>query len=178
MTTVINLIGGPGVGKTVLACQVFASLKILGKKAEYVSEYAKDLVWQNRIIELDNQYEVSYQQFKKLYPLQGKVDFIVTDGSLFKDLYYNRFNKNNVSNVEKTENKILEWGSYFKNINFFLGRSKNSSYEQAGRIQSELEAKQIDKEIEKLLLLHAIPFYSIPVQSNCVEEIIELILKT
>ena len=40
-TLVINLFGGPGVGKSTLCASVFAKLKIMGIDCEMATEYAK-----------------------------------------------------------------------------------------------------------------------------------------
>lgn len=45
-TTVINLIGSPGTGKSTIAAELFARMKWLGFDVELVSEYAKELVWE------------------------------------------------------------------------------------------------------------------------------------
>lgn len=42
---VVNLYGGPGVGKSTGAAYVFARLKEAGVVAELVTEFAKDLTW-------------------------------------------------------------------------------------------------------------------------------------
>ena len=47
-TTVINLIGSPGTGKSTIAAELFARMKWLGFDVELVSEYAKELVWEQR----------------------------------------------------------------------------------------------------------------------------------
>ena len=38
---VINFFGGPGVGKSTAACDLFVAMKKAGYKVEYVDEYAK-----------------------------------------------------------------------------------------------------------------------------------------
>lgn len=43
---VINLFGEPGAGKSTGAAYVFAMLKMNGVNAELVTEYAKDITWE------------------------------------------------------------------------------------------------------------------------------------
>lgn len=45
---VINLFGGPGIGKSTLAAGLFEHMKIAGFNVELVNEYAKDMVWEQR----------------------------------------------------------------------------------------------------------------------------------
>lgn len=58
-TKVINFIAGPGAGKTTLACLFFAQLKLKGYVCEYISEFAKTLVWEENYELLNDQYYVS-----------------------------------------------------------------------------------------------------------------------
>ena len=50
---VVNLFAGPGAGKSTGATYIFSKLKMLGIDAEYVSEFAKDKVWEEneRVLE-------------------------------------------------------------------------------------------------------------------------------
>ncbi len=84
----------------------------------------KKLVWAKKFSVLDEQYYVSRKQYESLKDVYGKVEYVVTDGSLVHGLYYNRFNLNNVSKLEAkleaTERKILEYYDEFNNINIYL----------------------------------------------------------
>ena len=42
---VINLLGGPGCGKSTVAAGIFHQLKSLGYSTELVTEYVKDIVY-------------------------------------------------------------------------------------------------------------------------------------
>lgn len=151
-THVINFISGPSAGKTTLSALLFSKLKLHKNKfiVEYVQEYAKQLVWTKQFDILNNQYYVTDYQYKLLKQIDGNVDFIVTDGPLVQGLYYNMHNKDNISNVEKTENYILKCFSEFNNINIFLNRG-NHEYETQGRLQTEEESKEIDVILKHLL---------------------------
>jgi len=50
MTTVINLWGGPGTGKSTSAAHLFGMAKIAGVNAELVQEYVKSWAWEGRTI--------------------------------------------------------------------------------------------------------------------------------
>ncbi len=158
-TYVINLIGGPSCGKSTLSALLFAKLKLNKKKysIEYVQEYAKHLVWTKQFDILNNQYYVTQYQYKLLKQMNGAVDFVITDGPLIQGMYYNMHNRDNISNVEKTEKFIVDCHSEFNNINIFLNRG-NFEYETQGRLQTEEESREIDVILKHLLKQKHIDF--------------------
>lgn len=85
-TIVINAFGGPGAGKTTACLDITSMLRKRGFVAEYVPEYAKELVWDKNFEMLDgsekNQKNILKEQQKRMDRLMGKVDFIVTDAPL------------------------------------------------------------------------------------------------
>ncbi|MGN0174260.1 MAG: AAA family ATPase, partial [Acutalibacteraceae bacterium] len=91
-TVVVNLFAGPGAGKSTCAWEIASKLKKLGYVAEYVSEYAKELVWDEKYEMLDgtleHQSELLKEQQHRQNRLMGKVDFIVTDSPTILNLQY------------------------------------------------------------------------------------------
>jgi hypothetical protein len=172
-TCVINLVAGPSAGKTTVAAYLFYKMKTLGLSVEYVQEFAKSLVWLNEFDTLNDQYFVSTEQCRLLRPLVGLVDFIITDGSLLHGLYYNRFNPDNTSNIDKTEAKIISMFNEFENITIFVERG-SYRYETDGRYQTEEFAIQIDTVLKHLLKQNQIEFKSFSAETP--DEILNAIL--
>ena len=83
---VVNLIGGPGTGKSVTAASLFAKLKKQGINCEYVTEFAKDLVWSERFPEMKDQIYIFGKSYHKLWKLDGKVDVAILDSPLILSL--------------------------------------------------------------------------------------------
>ena len=160
-TKIINLISWPWVWKSVLAALIFVHMKIKWYNIEYVTEYAKQLVWAKEFDILNNQYYVSKQQYHLFKSMDWIVDYIVTDWSLLHWLHYNRINNENTSDILKTEKKILEYYKEFDNINIFLERNPKIPYEKAWRIQSIQEAIESDNEILEILNEFKIPYKKI-----------------
>lgn len=175
-TVVINIIGGPGIGKSIITAKVFALLKELGFLTEIVLEKAKETVWKKKFKKLNNQYKTSKKQYKSFKLYNHNVNFIVTDGSLLHGLVYNKININNISNKEKTEKKIIKWFNEFDNIVFYLKRNKKIKFEQQGRIQNLKEAKKIDKLLLNELLSNEIKFNLINVNKKCYKKIVDITL--
>jgi hypothetical protein len=149
-TLVINFVGAPGVGKSLFSALLYAELKLRGLQIEYIQEYVKNLIWQERFEEINNQFEVSYQQYKMLKAVDGKLDYIVTDGSLLLGLYYNEIFPHNVSNVEKTREMIKAKMGEFNSVYIFLEHG-DFPFENEGRIHTYEESKHISVQLESLI---------------------------
>jgi nicotinamide riboside kinase len=174
-TKIINLIGAPSVGKSVIAASLFAELKMKHFKAEYVQEYAKMLVWQNRLDELANQYNVSLQQYKMIKAIDNKVDYICVDSPLVIGLFYNRHFPDNICNIEKTEKMIKSKMEEFDNIYIYLQRNTEFPFEKEGRIHTEDEAKIIDAKILDLLNELNIDYKIFKSDRNLIPEMLDYI---
>lgn len=169
MTTYINLFGGPGVGKSTAAAELFSWFKKRGKSVELVTEFAKDLVWEDRQSTLEIQPYVSMKQFRNLARLKGKVDYVITDSPIIKDsVYARRYAKD----LPQAYHELLFFlhHNLGDSINILLTR--NHVYETSGRYQSEDEAIDIDSELRFLLELHDIDYYEC---STSIDEIIEAV---
>jgi len=148
---IINLVGGPGTGKSLYSSYLFTMLKLNGFNVEFTQEYAKDLVWRKKYEILRNQHIVSYHQYQALKGASKYVRAVITDGSLIHSYYYNRYTKKNYSNVKKTEKRIDKFINKFDNIVIYLKRNPKYPYQQEGRYQTEEEAKAIDEKMKNIL---------------------------
>lgn len=164
-TIIINLLGGPGCGKSVMAAALFVALKIRGYSVEYVQEFAKTLVWTKQFSRLNNQHYVSTKQYEILKQMDGMVDFIVTDGPLYHGLMYNMLNPDNTSDKDKTRNWILTCAAEFNNVNVMLKRG-SFRYESEGRIQTEEQACEIDVVLRHILKQNGVDFKQIETFSS------------
>ena len=150
MTKIINLFGGPGVGKSTTAAALFAEMKYQGKNVELVQEYIKEGVWEGRSEKFFAAQEYIFaKQNWKLSRLIGEVDYIVTDSPLLLSLIYK-----NDSYPPSFDEFVLHTFNQYDNFNICLKRDKE--YNGAGRFQTEKEAKKIDVQINRFLLLNYI----------------------
>ena len=146
-TVVVNLFAGPGAGKTTCAWEIASELKKRGIETEYVSEFAKELVWDNKLDLLDGSLEhqtyVYQEQNRRVQRLLGKVDAVVTDSpSLLSLMYLKEADQN-------FENTLLDNFKRQQNFNLFINRGK--VFQQAGRLQNLEESQVIDKKIKDFL---------------------------
>jgi tRNA uridine 5-carbamoylmethylation protein Kti12 len=155
MTTYINLYGGPGVGKSTVAAGLFHMLKQRGASVELVTEFVKDLVWEDRAATIAIQPYVSMKQYRNLARLKGKVDYVITDSPLIKDsVYAKRFSPD----LPSCYYELLVYLQESLGTSFNVYLEREFKYDEEGRYQKEDEAKQIDKEL--LAVLHNHEHYS------------------
>lgn len=155
-TLIVNAFGGPGVGKTTACWHIASELKKKGIYTEYVSEYAKELVYEEKWDMLDdsmkNQTIILAEQQKRLDRLIGKVEVIVTDSPLLLSIIYAN-DKNN-----EFEKMIINKFNQYNNFNLVVLRNKKQSFQQIGRKQNLEESIEKDKEIIDLLTKNNILF--------------------
>ena len=136
---VINFFGGPGAGKSSFATGLFSRLKFRDVNCEYVSEFAKDLTWEDRHVALGNQWHVSSTQHHRIHRLEGKVDYVITDSPIILGcMYYEGDNPH-------FKHAFLHEFRKYDNINYFVDRAK--PYKKEGRFHNEEEAKALDLQI-------------------------------
>ena len=163
---VVNILGGPGVGKSTIASGVFSVLKMHGLNTEYVQEFAKDLTWVKDFNTLNIQPFVTAEQYRRQCILSD-VDVIITDAALLNGCLY----------IDNEEHKtmIMNLFKEFDTENFVLTR--NFQYVDKGRNQSENESIAIDKKVLEILDINNIPYTMIHGGYNAVNIIANDILK-
>lgn len=142
---IVNLFGAPGAGKSTGAAYIFSKLKMHGVNAELVTEFAKDMVWENNATALKNQAYMFGQQSFRLSRCANQVDVVITDSPLMLSLLYNR---DPALSSGFSETVYSVFNSY-DNMNYLLIRDKQ--YNPAGRVQSEQESDQILSGLQCLL---------------------------
>lgn len=136
---VINLFGGPCTGKSTLAASLFAKMKVAGYNVELVTEYAKDLTWEERhnILEKDQLY-IFTKQHRKLLRIKDNVDYAITDSPLPLSIFYNSLNPTSFYPQQIFNELVLSVYNKYANVNFFL--VPTFVYQEDGRNQTRGEA--------------------------------------
>lgn len=159
-TVVINAFAGAGAGKTTACHMIAAELKKRGYVAEYVSEYAKDLVWDKKYAMLDgkerNQFEILKEQLHRMDNKIGKVDFIVTDAPVLLNQIYNQ------ELTDYYKEMLISINTDYSNFNFFINRNPE-------------EFQQEDRKIKELLSEYNLEYqeYTHETLENLVDKILE-----
>ena len=115
MGVVVNIFGGAGVGKSTVSAELFAKLKKKGLEVEYVTEFAKDLVWEKRDETFKDQAYIFGKQYHRIFRVIDKVD-------------------------EKNESKKIErWQKIAKEAATQSGRQKIPYVEKAINLKNSIE---------------------------------------
>lgn len=152
---VVNFLGEPSCGKSTAATYVFSKLKMLGISCEYVSEFAKDKVYEENETVVRHQEYVFGKQSFKIDRVTGKVDVIITDSPLILSALYN----NDDSLGEHFNDVVLHKFNTYENHNYLLTRKHE--YEDKGRFQNEEQSKELRKDLKSLLNKYNIDFSTI-----------------
>lgn len=155
---VINLYGGPGTGKSTNAALVFGKLKLAGIRAELATEYAKDLVWEERHNALGFQPYVLAKQMWRIERVRHKVEAVITDSPILLGLIYS---EGMPARAEWNEFLLAVHRSW-DTADFFLRRPPEKTFDPSGRSQTEDEAKALDGVIHGMLEQHVVAYSEVP----------------
>lgn len=142
---VVNFFAGPAHGKSTLAAGLFYEMKVRGYKVELVTEYAKDLIYENRNFDLEDQLLIFLEQYRRLKRLKNNVDYVITDSPLLNSLIYD----SNI-NLGSFNDLVVDIHNSFDNFNIFI-ENPTKSYKDYGRIHNKEESKKIHFQIKELL---------------------------
>jgi len=170
LTRLINIFGGPGVGKSTVIAGLFHYMKLQQINVEVAHEVAKDYVWEEQLDILHHdQLLVFAQQHRRIYRLMNKVDYIIVDCPLLMCIPYiaDGF-------LKGLEPLIVESHHTFDSQSFVLNRS-DATYNPTGRYHNESESIQKHKEIVDVLIKYDIPYSEIDVGPEAPKKIISLL---
>lgn len=151
---VINLFGAPCSGKSTVAAGLFSILKRRYKNVELVTEFAKDLVWDENYGELNDQLLVLATQNHRLMRLQGKVEWVITDSPLMLNLIYGVLKFKDFETFREMVNMVID---QYENTNIFLER--NFPYDPVGRSRDEEMNNDRADQIEHMLAMQSKQMY-------------------
>lgn len=170
-TIVINLFGEPSAGKSTCAMDITAKLKRKGINAEYVSEFAKDKVYENNGEVFKHQEYLFGKQSFKMGRVKDKVQVMVVDSPLILSIIYNT----NSTLGEDFNKTVLNVFNSYNNKNYLLTRKH--TYENEGRFQNEAESLEVRREIVNKLNEFEIQYSTVISSEETCEEIVDSIVK-
>lgn len=180
-TKIIGFVGGPGAGKSTLALELAGWMKRKRMNLEYVGEYPKDLTWDGSLNVLDDQMAVFGEQFHRFYRLYGQTEWIVTDAPLIIQTYYAREAFQKLRDFDafypfhEQLLKLIECSHTLFDTRLFKAYRGERKYVEAGRNQTEIEAKKIDWEIDTILYRIGV---KVEAEVSTLEEVLDYVFPT
>ena len=179
MSKIINLFGGPGVGKSSIAAGITYKFKKNHINCDQPYEFPKLLAWDENHSAIQDQLYVLANQHRGIVKSYGKVDYIVLDSPILLSLTYRNYYKGSEypSSLygETFDKMVLDVFNQYDNINIVLKRA-DGNHNNEERYQNLEQSKELDGVIENSLIDNNIPYHTIQVGENSVDEIIKLIV--
>lgn len=178
MSKVINLFGGPGIGKSSIASGITYKLKKNHITCDNPYEFPKLLAWDENHSAIADQLYVLANQHRGIVKSYGKVDYIVLDSPILLSLTYKSYYKNNDYPAslygESFDKMLLDVFNKYDNINIVLKRT-DGNHNEDERYQNLEESIDLDISIENSLIKNNIPYHLVKVGENTVDEILTII---
>ena len=150
---VINFYGVPGCGKSTLASELFVYMKKRGLNVELASEYAKDLVYEERYTTIQDQvYLLAKMNHKLQMYKKAKLDYVICDSPLLLNIMY----KQHQYMMNYLDDKVfsdfcINLNNTYDRLNFFITKDSSFKYQQVGRVESESESKTYISRLKNIL---------------------------
>lgn len=179
MTKIINLFGGPGIGKSSIAAGLTYKLKRQHITCDNPYEFPKLLAWDENHSAIRDQLFVLANQHRGIVKSYGKVDYIILDSPILLSLTYKSFYKSNEYPAtlygESFDKMVLDIYNRYDNINIVLKRSEGK-HNNSERYQNLEESIELDTVIENSLKNNGLPYHTVNVDGRTVKNILKLIL--
>ena len=178
MSKLINLFGGPGIGKSSISAGITYKLKKKHISCNNPYEFPKLLAWDKNNEAIKDQLYVLANQHRGIAQSYGKVDYIVIDSPiLFSLIYKTYYNTGYPAEFygEHFNHLIIDLHKKYDNINILLERTDEGKHNDDERYQNLQESLDIDKLCKKILDENDIPYHTVKVGKNTVKEIIKIL---
>ena len=171
--TVVGFLGGPGVGKSLTAAEVFPQLKRQQILVELIPEAAKGFVWDGWDTILSEQDYIFASQHRLQRRLVNHgMEYCLSDSSLLLGMIY------------MPDDLPPSFGRYvrdvydsYDNINIFMERNLDYPYQTEGRSQTLAEAQAVDAKIKKYLNDTNTPYHTVKAGESATAEVVNIILE-
>lgn len=176
-TVLINFLGQPGSGKSVLGTTLYSELKSRDYEVEFVNEFVKSWTYTGRKVNKFGQYFIFGTETEQQQRLFNKVDFIIADSPVLLTAFYQQYywGSNTLIEPAKEFYRFAEEDG-IKVVNIFIDRK--FKYNPKGRFQTEEQSDDVRTQLLKWLPENGFDFHylKVPVKErlNAILEILDL----
>lgn len=143
----INILGGPGTGKSTVSSGLYSALKTQNESVELVREYVKEWAYEGRAIsKYDQVYLFAKQMRKEVVVLNGGISYIISDSPLPLQIIYGLKSGLDKTAINGLLKVLLSYDKEYPSYNIFLERG-DRAYSETGRFQNYEDAVKIDEMI-------------------------------
>ena len=142
-TKVINILGGPGSGKSSLLLALMNYCKTNSIDAEASMEDAKERILRGEKLQPSTQVYLLAKQHRRESSYYQKTDYIITDCPMWMSIAYEKELSSPPYVAKKIIKKYLAHSPNIEHTHILVQRPKK--YNPSGRRQDEAEAKLFDK---------------------------------
>jgi hypothetical protein len=177
VSKLINLFGGPGIGKSGISAGITYELKKRHISCNNPYEFPKRLAWDNNIPAIKDQLYVFANQHRGIAESYGKVDYIVIDSPiLFSTIYHTYYTEGYPAEFygEEFHNFIISLHKRYNSINILLERGE-TQHNDDERFQDIKQSIEIDTLCKKILDDNGFNYHTIKVDEFTVDKIITLL---
>lgn len=177
-TKIINIFGGPSIGKSSVASGLFYEMKKRHISVDVPYEFPKVLAWDNNTEAVKDQLYVIANQHRGISRSWGDVDYIIVDSPLlfapvYKTFYSDKPYYPSMFYGKEFDDFILSLHNQYDNLNVILKRDE-SRFEDTGRYQDLDQSKTLDLLIKTYLIEHNINYTEVKTEA-AVDEILNLL---
>ena len=179
MSKLINLFGGPGIGKSGIAAGITYKMKKKHIKVNNPYEFPKRLAWDNNIPAISDQLYVFANQHSGIAECYGKVDYIVIDSPiLFSTIYHRYYTKGYPAEMygKVFHDMVIDLHRRYGSINILLERGV-TIHNDDERFQNYKQSVEIDTLCKNVLDETRTPYHTVKVGDDSVKDIMKIIKK-
>ena len=178
MSKLVNLFGGPGIGKSSIACGITYKLKKQHISCNNPYEFPKKLAWDQNIKCIQDKLYVFANQHRGIAECYGKVEYIVIDSPiLFSTIYHRYYTKGYPAEFygQPFHDFIIDLHKKYDCIDILLDRTNQGTHNEKERYQDLEESIAIDNLCKEVLDEVGNPYHTIKVGPKTVKNILKLL---
>jgi tRNA uridine 5-carbamoylmethylation protein Kti12 len=178
MTKIVNLMGGPGTGKTSIASGLVYELKKRHISCDAPYEFPKILAWDENHSAIKDQLYVIANQHRGIVKSWGKVDYIILDSPIILSLIYKNYYKGteypSTLYKESFDKMVLDIHLQYDNTTILLKRG-NGIHNEKERYQNLEQSIDLDNLIKNMMDINELQYTEIEVNDDTVNNILKLL---